>query len=56
MTNDKNQTEHKVPVLDIKMPKPAVRNEDKHPTPSAAVMQSDENNEEEDEFSENLFG
>ena len=52
MTNDKNQTEHKVPVLDIKMPKPAVRNEDKHPTPSAAVMQSDENNEEEDEFSE----
>ncbi|RHN44030.1 hypothetical protein MtrunA17_Chr7g0214901 [Medicago truncatula] len=52
VTNDKNQTEHKVPVLDIKMPKPAVRNEEKHPTPSAAVVQSDENNEEEDEFSE----
>lgn len=52
VTNDKNQTEQKVPVLDIKMPKPAVRNEEKHPTPSAAVMQSDENNEEEDEFSE----
>ncbi|MCI48820.1 HEAT repeat-containing protein 5B-like, partial [Trifolium medium] len=34
------------------MPKPAAGIEEKHPTPSAAVIQSDENNEEEDEVSE----
>ncbi|KAK2359319.1 HEAT repeat-containing protein [Trifolium repens] len=52
VTHDKNQTEHKVPVLDIKMPKPAAGIEEKHPTPSVAVIQSDENIEEEDEVSE----
>lgn len=51
VTHDKNQTEHKVPVLDIKMPKPSGGNEEKHPAPSA-VMQTDENDKEEDEFSE----
>ncbi|GAU16513.1 hypothetical protein TSUD_167430 [Trifolium subterraneum] len=52
VTHDKNQTEHKVPVLDIKMPKPAAGIEEKHPTPSVAVITSDESIDEEDEVSE----
>ncbi|MCH90019.1 HEAT repeat-containing protein 5B-like protein, partial [Trifolium medium] len=50
--HDKNQTEHKVPVLDIKMPKPVAGIEEKHPTPCAAVIHPDENNEEEHQETE----
>ncbi|KHN17324.1 HEAT repeat-containing protein 5B [Glycine soja] len=53
VTHDKNPTDLKVPVLDIKMPKPSEGTEEKHSVPSsAAVMQTDENDKEEDEFSE----
>lgn len=52
VTHDTNQTEHKMPVLDIKMPKPSGGNEVKLPAPSAAVMQPDEINREKDEDSE----
>ncbi|KAJ1443259.1 Armadillo-type fold [Sesbania bispinosa] len=52
VTNDKNQTELKVPVLDIKIPKKSGGSEEEHSAPSAAVMQTDENNKEEDEVSE----
>ncbi|TKY64772.1 HEAT repeat-containing protein 5B [Spatholobus suberectus] len=53
VTHDKNPTDLKVPVLDIKMPKPSEGNEEKHSIPSsAAVMQTDENDKEEDEVSE----
>ncbi|KAH1054813.1 hypothetical protein GLYMA_08G364200v4 [Glycine max] len=53
VTHDKNPTDIKVPVLDIKMPKPSEGTEEKHTIPSsAAVMQTDENDKEEDEFSE----
>ncbi|XP_058736234.1 protein SWEETIE-like isoform X1 [Vicia villosa] len=52
VTHDKNQTELKIPVLDIKMPKPVGVSEEKHPAPSAVVMKTDENNEEEDDDSE----
>lgn len=52
VTHDKNQTDFKIPVLDIKMPKPVGGSEEKHPTPSVVVMKKDENNEEEDDVSE----
>ncbi|XP_061348491.1 protein SWEETIE-like isoform X3 [Gastrolobium bilobum] len=52
VTHDKNPTELKVPVLDIKLPKPSGGTEEKHSASSAAVMQRDENNKEEDEVSE----
>ncbi|KAJ1391410.1 Armadillo-type fold [Sesbania bispinosa] len=52
VTHDKNQTELKVPVLDIKIPKQSGGSEEEHSAPSAAVMQTDENNKEEDEVSE----
>ncbi|KAK7304321.1 hypothetical protein VNO77_45189 [Canavalia gladiata] len=52
VTHDKNATDPKVPVLDIKMPKPSEGIEEKHSAPSAAVIQTDENDKEEDEVSE----
>ncbi|RDY13657.1 Protein SWEETIE, partial [Mucuna pruriens] len=53
VTHDKNPTDIKVPVLDIKMPKPSEGTEEKHSVPSSvAVMQTDENDKEEDEVSE----
>ncbi|KAL2329485.1 hypothetical protein Fmac_017066 [Flemingia macrophylla] len=53
VTNDKNPTDLKVPVFDIKMPKPSEVTEGKHSVPSsAAVLQTDENDKEEDNVSE----
>ena len=51
VTHDQNSMELKVPVLDIKIPKPSVGNEEKHSALSAAIV-IEENNEEEDEVSE----
>ncbi|CAJ1844953.1 unnamed protein product [Sphenostylis stenocarpa] len=53
VTHDKNPIDLKVPVLDIKLPKPSEGSEVKHSVPSpAAVMQTDDNDKEEDEVSE----
>ncbi|XP_020224658.1 protein SWEETIE isoform X2 [Cajanus cajan] len=53
VTHDKNPTDLKIPVLEIKMPKPSEVTEEKHSVPSsAAVLQTDENDKEEDDVSE----
>ncbi|RYR59970.1 hypothetical protein Ahy_A04g017089 isoform A [Arachis hypogaea] len=53
VTHDKNPMELKVPVLDIKIPKPSTESEDKHSAPPAAIAAHvDENDEEDDEFGE----
>ncbi|XP_027929548.1 protein SWEETIE isoform X2 [Vigna unguiculata] len=54
VAHDKNPIEVKVPVLDIKSPKPSEGSKVKPyvPSPPAVVMQTDENDEEEDEVSE----
>ncbi|XP_027350855.1 protein SWEETIE [Abrus precatorius] len=52
VTHDKNPTDLKLPVLDIKIPKPSEGIEEKESASSAAVMQTDENDKEEDEVSE----
>ncbi|KAK7295809.1 hypothetical protein RJT34_18721 [Clitoria ternatea] len=51
VTHDKNPTDLKVPVLDIKLPKPSEGTEEKHSALSATVGEND-NDKEEDEFSE----
>ncbi|XP_022635843.1 protein SWEETIE isoform X2 [Vigna radiata var. radiata] len=54
VAHDKNPIEAKVPILDIKAPKPSEESKVKHyvPSPPAVVMQTDENDKEEDEVSE----
>ncbi|XP_068489389.1 protein SWEETIE isoform X2 [Phaseolus vulgaris] len=55
VTHDKNPIDLKVPVLDIKVPKASSEgSEVKHvaPSPPAVVMETDENDKEEDEVSE----
>ncbi|KAK7269008.1 hypothetical protein RIF29_21723 [Crotalaria pallida] len=52
VTQHNHPAELKMPVLDIKIPKPAGRNEEEHSAPLPTVTKTDENNEEEDEVSE----
>ncbi|CAL0321677.1 unnamed protein product [Lupinus luteus] len=52
VTQHNNPAEIKMPVLDIKIPKPASRNEVEHSAPLATMIQSNETNKEEDVVSE----
>ncbi|KAI4352232.1 hypothetical protein L6164_006505 [Bauhinia variegata] len=49
VTNDNNPAELKIPVLDIKLPKPAGGSVERYSAPSATTTQTDENSPEEEE-------